>query len=95
MAYSTSTPPVLANQTIGYQAGGRLWKLTGTDAVATVDGDGYITNADALGMKAGDLVEYYDSNLGITSMLNVASVTAGGAADLQDGTTVGSTTNSD
>lgn len=95
MSYSTSTPPVLVNQALGYQTGARKWALTGTDAVATVRVTGYISNADALGMKAGDLVEYYDSNLQITSTLNVASVTAGGAADLQDATTIGSTTNSD
>lgn len=97
MSYSTSTPPVLTNQTIGSVTGGRHWKLTGTDAVATVQVTGYITNGGNLGMQVGDLVEYYDSNLGITSMLNVASVssTAPGAVDLQDPTTVGSTTNSD
>lgn len=97
MAYSTSTPPVLALQAVGFQTGARRWYLTGTDAVATVQVTGYITNGGALGMVVGDLVEYYDSNLGITSTLNVASVssTYPGAVDLQDPTTIGSTTNSD
>lgn len=97
MTYSTSTPPALVGQAIGFQTGARRWYLTGTDAVATVRVTGYITNGGALGMKVGDLVEYYDSNLGITSTLNVATVssTAPGAVDLQDATTIGSTTNSD
>lgn len=95
MAYSTSNGPALAVQTLTGTTGGARWYLNGTDAVATVQVTGYITNGGNLGMKVGDLVEYYDSNLGITSTLNVASVssTAPGAVDLQDPTTIGSTTN--
>jgi hypothetical protein len=97
MAYSTSNPPALLSQLIGSQAGSRKWKLTGTDAAATVRVTGYITNGGALGMQVGDLVEYYDSNLGIVSSLKVATVssTYPGAVDLADATTIGSATNSD
>lgn len=95
MTYSTSNPPALALQTLGYKDGGRTWKFTGTDAVATVQVDGYISNAEDLGMKVGDLVEYYDSNLKITSTLVVDAINANGSADLADPTTIGSTTDSD
>lgn len=97
MAYSASNPPILATQAIGYQPGARRWYLTGTDAVATVRVSGYISNGGSLGMKVGDLVEYFDSNLGITSTLNVDSVssTYPGAVDLADATVIGSTTNTD
>lgn len=97
MAYSTSNPPVLANQAIGYVAGARKWYYTNTDAVATVDTTGYITNGGDLGMKVGDVVEYWDSNLQVTYTLNVVTVsaTAPGAVDLQDSTIIGSTTNTD
>lgn len=97
MAYATTNPPMLTTQPIGYRAGSRVWDLTGTDAVATVRVDGYITNGGALGMVVGDLVKYYDSNLKITSTLVVDSVssTAPGAVDLADPTTIGSTTDSD
>ena len=94
MAYSTATVS-LATQPIGYQLGGATWKMTNTDTVATVQVDGYISNASDLGMRVGDLVEYYDSTLKITSTLVVDAVTAGGAADLADPTTIGSTTDSD
>ena len=96
MAYSTSSPPVCVTATIGNQ-GQAFWFLQGADASATVRVTGYITNGGDLGMKVGDLVFYYDTNLGITSTLNVATVsaTAPGAVDLQDATVVGSTTNSD
>jgi hypothetical protein len=96
MSYSTSSPPTLVVSTIGNQ-GQALWFLQGADPVATVQVTGYISNGGDLGMKVGDLVTYYDTNLGITSTLNVATVssTAPGAVDLQDPTTIGSTTNSD
>lgn len=96
MAYSTSTPPVLLHAGIGGVCPS-VWMLYGTDAAATVQVTGYISNGGDLGMKANDVVIYQDTNLQVTSMLNVATVssTAPGAVDLQDATTVGSTTNSD
>lgn len=54
MAYSTSNPPICIAR--GGQYGGALWKYDTTDATGTVDTAGYITNADKLGMKKGDLV---------------------------------------
>lgn len=98
MAYLTnSTAPHLVTQGIAPVAGSQRWNMSGTDAVATVRVTGYISDGGSRGMRVGDLVEYYDSNLKITSTLNVDTVssTYPGAVDLQDATTVGSTTNSD
>lgn len=94
--YSTSTPPILVTQgmTSTYP---RVWMLYGTDAVATVQVTGYITNGGDLGMKAGDLLLYVDTDTFLSSTLYVKTVssTAPGAVDLADPTTVGSSTNSD
>lgn len=96
MAYSTSRPPVLVHAGVG-GISPTIWSLYGTDAVTDVRVTGYITNGGDLGMKANDLVIYTDTNLQVTSTLNVATVssTAPGAVDLQDATTIGSTTNTD
>lgn len=96
MAYSTSNPPRLLEQAMAEQTN-RLWALEGVDAAATVDTAGYISNAGILGMKVNDLVRYVDTNLNIVSMFRVASIstTYPYAANLADGTTVGSATNTD
>jgi len=93
MAYSTSSPPILQTQSI---AGRRTWYYESADAAATIDASGYITNALQLGMKAGDIVIAYNTASTILSTHLVATVSSTtGAADLRDGTTVGSATNSD
>ena len=94
MAYSTDNPPKLIAQGIG-GGGPKLWVYDDDDPTATVDGDGYITNADDLGMAVGDIVVHEDLSVGTTNQYRVDSVTAGGAADLADGTVTGSTTDSD
>lgn len=86
MAYSTSTPPVLVAEGIGGK--GSQWFYSSTDAIATVNTSGYITNGDALGMKVGDTVIVVDTTTPTTSLCVVADVTAGGQADLSDGTAV-------
>jgi len=94
--YSTSTPPALVVQgmTNTYP---RIWMLHGTDAVASVQVTGYITNGGNLGMRAGDLLIYVDTDTFLTSTLYVKTVstTAPGAVDLGDPTTVGSSANND
>jgi len=96
MAYDTATPPKLVMPAPMGQGPG-IWSYDSTDAAATVDGAGYITNAKALGMKVGDVVLVTDTDASpriITSHL-VASVNATtGVGDLSDGVTLGST-NSD
>lgn len=102
MAYGNPSAPLnkdhyprLVRQAVSEQTN-RVWAMEGTDPVATVQVTGYITNGKDLGMKVGDRVEYLDTNLNITSSLVVESVNATtGAVDLGDGTTIGSTTNSD
>lgn len=92
MAYSTDAPPALIAQRVGAN-GGSIWWYTSTDAPAVVRVAGYISNGDALGMKAGDIVMGVDSDASpiALQLYIVTSVTAGGAADLSDGTAVTAT----
>jgi hypothetical protein len=94
MAYSTSNPPVLIS-VAPLTGTGQVWAYRSTDAATAVDATGYITNAKALGMRAGDLVRVTNTATNITTMHHVMSITAAGAADLADGTTIGSATNAD
>lgn len=98
MAYSTSTPPALIAGGLTYNGGPRVWIYTTTDATATIDTTGYITNGGNLGMRVGDIVLVFISSGTVTlSMYRVVTVssTAPGAVDLSDGTVVGSNTNTD
>lgn len=85
MAYSTLTPPVLQSQPINGQ---RVWTYSSADAIATVNTSGYFTNGAALGMAVGDVVFVTDTATPTTSIAVVADVTAGGQADIADGTSV-------
>ena len=97
MAYSTSTPPKLIVQAVG-GTGPNLWTYQNTDADTVVRVSGYITNGGNLGMKAGDIVFYTDTDaVPIANfMFNVTTVsaTAPGAVDLSNATAV-TATNSD
>ena len=73
MPYATSNPPRLITQAI---AGTRFWEYVSTDAVTAVRVDGYITNAEDLGMKANDIVTVIDSDGGTASMCIVAAINA-------------------
>lgn len=90
MAYSSDTPPALIAQA-GRQT--RLWVLRGTDAVSAVRVDGYITDGWDLGMRAGDLVHYIDTNSApITNqMMIVSSASEAGGVDLSDGLAITAT----
>jgi hypothetical protein len=85
MAYSTSNPPRLYVQPV---AGARIWLYESADAIATVNTSGYFANGDALGMKVGDTVFVRDTATPTTSICTVIDVTAGGQADVSDGTAV-------
>ena len=76
MAYAATNPPTLWSQGIG----NGLWHYSSADTVATVTGSDYFANGDALGMKVGDFVMIYDSNVGDGGVAFVTAVTAGGAA---------------
>jgi len=94
MAYSTSNPPALVS--VAPLAGaGQVWAYRSTDDATTVDASGYITNAKTLGMRVGDLVRVTDTFNLKTTTHYVANITAAGAADLADGTTIGSSVNTD
>jgi hypothetical protein len=81
MAYSATNPPRLAGQAV---VGGRIWEYRSTDAAADVDGDGYITDAVALGMKVGDLVLVHDTDASpyTVTIHTVGVLNADGSADL-------------
>lgn len=95
MAYSTSNPPELVTSNVG--GSHKRWIYTSGDAAATVDASGYITNGGQLGMKVNDLVMVIDtgSNIITEHQVITVSATAPGAVDLSNGTTVGTSTNSD
>jgi hypothetical protein len=81
MAYATANPPSLIAQRVGAD-GGAVWMYKDGDSIATVTGADYISNGDALGMEAGDIVFVIDStNYGVRRAV-VSAVTAGGAATL-------------
>lgn len=93
MSYSTANPPALIAQGIG--GSHKLWLLRTTDAAGDIDAADYITNGDALGMEVSESVIVQDITTPLTTFHRVESVTAGGAADLALGTTVGSATTGD
>lgn len=88
MAYSTSTPPRLVTQGI---TGGKLWYYESADAIADVNTAGYFSNGAALGMEVGDTVIIRDTATPTTSLCTVINVTAGGQADVSDGTAIAQT----
>lgn len=94
MAYSTSNPPALISQ--GVAGFGKEWGYDSTDAATVVRVDGYITNAEELGMKVGDVVRQFDSAGGtIAHTYVVKAINANGSADLSDGSATPSVTDTD
>jgi len=89
MTYATSNPPRLINQAIG--GSGAVWYYESADAIATVNTSGYFSNGDALGMKVGHTVVVRDTATPTTSLCTVIDVTAGGQADVSDGTAISQT----
>jgi hypothetical protein len=94
MAYSTSSPPSLISA--GPLTGsGKKWQYKSTDANTVVRVAGYISNARALGMLVGDIVEVHDTDASpyiVTTHVVSAINATTGAADLSDlGSTLGST----
>lgn len=94
MTYSTSAPPKLLVPSFTNTTGEvSIWSYYSTDAAATIDASGYITNAKSLGMKAGDLVFSTDSDASpqLTSLHRVVAVNTNGSADLSDASASNST----
>lgn len=88
MAYSTSNPPRLVSQPI---AGQRHWQYVSNDAITLVRVDGYITNAEELGMKANDIVTVIDADGNDADVAIVLAINSDGSADLSDGTAIDET----
>lgn len=90
MAYATTNPPsCLVSRTGG---GVAIWHYNSADASTVVDGANYISNADELGMKVGDLVFQTDLAGGTVGHIYfVNAVTAGGGCDLVNGTAITAT----
>lgn len=85
MAYSTSNPPVsIIRAGIGNPF--NVWFYRSLDALTTVRVTGYFSNADQLGINAGDVIYVQKSDTLATSIHVVMTVTALGACDLSDGT---------
>lgn len=99
MAYSTSNPPKLLMPSFDNGTNQcAFWSYTSTDAAAVVDGDGYISNGQDLGMKVGDLVYVVDSDASpvIVTLHRVVSLsTSNRSVDLSDGNTAVTGTDSD
>ncbi len=94
MAYSTSAPPALIAQGIGGY--GKVWMyVTAADAAGAIDAADFVTNGSALGLSVSDSFIVVDTATPLTTFHRVESVTAGGAADIALGTTVGSATTGD
>ena len=90
MAYATTNPPVLLNDTLGGTF--RLWAYKSTDAAAAVRVSGYFTNGYDLGMRAGDLVMIVDTDASpIASQIMIVTSATAAAVDLSDGTAVTAT----
>lgn len=100
MAYVSSGLSLMVS-TIG-GTGPQLWCLQTSDALADINTAGYISDGSAKGMRVGDIViavsfatfvsEYNKGALtagaAASGIFIVNSVTAGGAADLGDGTAI-------
>lgn len=93
MAYTGSTLN-LVSQGIG--GTNKVFYYTTTDAAATIDASGYITDATQRGLSAGDLVISTDTDdsAKLTSGHTVVAITSG-TADLSNGTTIAGGSNSD
>jgi hypothetical protein len=84
MAYATTNPPSKIASTVG---GNGLWYYTSTNDVSgTSSGDvgeaGFFTNAEALGMRVGDIVFAVDTNASPIECQTfvVTAISAAGAA---------------
>lgn len=82
MTYAVTNPPKLI--VTGIAGRGNIWLYRSEDADTAVDAPGYITDAKALGMKAGDFVIVIDTNATpIAGTFHfVTEINADGSADL-------------
>lgn len=90
MAYVSSELRLLVGGAMSNLSGPNIWSLDTTDPKATVDTNGYVSDATARGMRVGDIVimRQWSSLATKTSLtesgfMAVASITSG-AANLTD-----------
>lgn len=76
MAY---VPDNLQLRSTGIGAGKQTWNLSGVDAIATVRGAGFISDAQIKGMRVGDILVYQDTATPLTSHSRVTVVASTGA----------------
>jgi hypothetical protein len=75
---------------------GKVWMyVTAADAAGAIDAADFVTNGAALGLSVSDTFIVVDTATPLTTAHRVESVTAGGAADIALGTTIGSATTGD
>lgn len=85
MAYSeTGLQPIGGQAKAGNAP--QMWSYTTTDAIATVNTEGYFNDASDV-LKVGDLMYVYDSNTPTASLVIVLS-NASGVVDVSDGTSI-------
>lgn len=90
MAYAATNPPACLFADSPLQGKPTVWLYVSADAVATVAGAGYITDALLRGMQVNDLVIVIDTATPLISMVRLQSFT-GNAANLSAGVTIGNT----
>jgi len=62
--------------------------MEGVEAHTAVDADDYISNGDDIGMREGDAVLYYDSNVPGSTVHHVRTQVTAGSASLTIATIV-------
>lgn len=89
MAYATSAPPKLVAQAIG--GGSQVWFYETTDASTVVDGAGYFSNGQDLGMKLYGHVIAMDTDAAPLSSQIMMINAEGATVDLNNGVAVTAT----
>ena len=70
----------------GMGNGPSLWHCSGIDPHTTIDDDDYFSDGDDIGMREGDAVMYYDTNLGTGTLHFVRTQVTEGAASVSAAT---------
>lgn len=91
MSYSTSLPPMLVAGPLTSVAGPNTWVYKEAATFDTIRAANYISNAQALGMKIGDMLLHWDVTSASSPVLTlgrVTNVTSSGATIAATGTPI-------
>lgn len=77
MAYDTANPPRKISDSIG-ASNGALWIYVDADPILTVQGAGYFSNGEELGMQLNDAVIVVDEGAS-AAIAAVTAISAAGA----------------